>query len=284
MDKFEKIRIEIQLLKKLPTLSYTAEKILNITAKESTHLDELVKIIENDTPIISKVLGVANIMYFGYSGSITNIKDAVLKIGFNNLKNIALSISIFTLFKTTKQRERTYRKLYRHSIATGVICNFISEKVIHEVYEDSFTAGILHDLGLFALHYLYYDAFIKIEDLVLQGKTLTEAENEVIETDHSIIGKWLADWWGLPEEIADVILFHHENPGILDLDNKYKKIVAIVHLSNYIAETLGYGVFDRKAESKFYEAGVYSILPLPEVQDLINQIKSELSFEELVLL
>lgn len=282
MNQVDKIRIEIQTLKKLPTLSHSAEKIIRLTSNDLTHLDELIKIIEMDTPILSKVLSLANILCLGYGGPITNLKDALFKIGFNNLRNVALSISIFSLFKVSGQRERTYKKLFRHSIATGVVSKYVSEEFLDIQDESVFTAGILHDLGLFALHYLYYEAFLKIEKIVLSGKTITEAENEIIDLDHSIIGKWLAEWWGLPEEIGEVILYHHENPG--KLDNKYRKIIALIHLSNYVAEKLGYGVFDRGYESAFYETGVYSLLTLPEIGDLINHIKSEIPLEEISIL
>ncbi len=280
--QIDKIRIEIQRLKKLPTLSHSANKILHLTDRENTHLDELINIIEKDPPILSKVLSIANIICLGYSRPITNIRDALLKIGFNNLKNVALSVSIFSLFKPLGEKELTYRKLFRHSIATGVISKYISSEILdnyEEINETVFTAGLLHDLGLFALHYLYYEAYIKIENLVLSGKHILEAENEVIDLDHSIIGKWLSEWWGLPEDIGEVILYHHEDPG--KLDNKNRKNIAIIHLANYVAEKSGYAVYNGANESVFYELGVYSILTLPEIEELINTIKSELTLERI---
>jgi len=279
MTKREKIRIEIQTLKKLPTLSHSAMKILNLTEDESTHLDELLKIIENDPPMLSKVLGVANILYLGYGYKITTVKDALFKIGFNTLRNITFGISIFSLFKSSRQKEITYRKLFKHSIATGVISKFISENIFDYNDDTAFTCGMLHDIGLFALHYLKYEAYVKIENLVLQGKTIAEAENEVIDLDHSIIGKWLSEWWGLPEEIGEVILYHHENPATLD--NKYLKNIALVHLSGFIAERIGFGIFDGFQESIFYEYGIYSIFTLPEINELINYIKNNLPFDEI---
>ncbi|MCX7988929.1 MAG: HDOD domain-containing protein [Thermodesulfovibrio sp.] len=282
MNQVEKIRIQIQTLKKLPTLSHSAERILRLTNSELTHLDELINIIENDPPILSKVLSLANIICLGYSGPITNLKDALFKIGFNNLKNVALSISIFSLFKVSGQREKTYKRLFKHSVATGIISKYIAEEFLDIRDESSFTAGILHDLGLFALHHLYYEAFLKIENLVITGKNITEAENEVIDLDHSIIGKWLAEWWGLPEEIGEVILYHHEDPG--KLDNKYRRNIALIHLANYVAEKIGYGIYDGGRESVFYESGVYSLLTLPEVGELVNHIKSEIPLEEINIL
>lgn len=279
MNQVEKIRIQIQTLKKLPTLSHSAEKILRLTSSEFTHLDELINIIENDPPILSKILSLANIICLGYSDPITNVKDALFKIGFNNLKNVALSISIFTLFKVSGQKEKTYKKLFKHSIATGIISKYISEEFLDINDESSFTAGILHDLGLFALHYLYYEAFIKIERVVLSGKNITEAENQVIDLDHSIIGKWLSEWWGLPEEIGEIILYHHDDPA--KLDNKYRRDIALIHLANYIAEKIGYSIYSGIKESVFYESGVYSLLTLPEIGDLINHLKSELPLEEI---
>lgn len=282
MKQTEKIRIDIQNLKKLPTLSYSAQRILNLTSRELTHLDELIMIIENDPPILSKILGVANIISYGISSPINSIKDALLKIGFNTLKNIALGISIFSLFKFDGQKEKVYKRLFKHSIATGLISKHIAENFLDTKEELYFTTGILHDIGLFAIYYLYYDVFIKIENSVLQGKKLIEVENDLIDLDHTIIGKWLSEWWGLPESVGDVILYHHDDP--IKLDNKHKQYISLVHLSDFIADSIGYGVFNRSQEFTFYETGVYSIFDLPEISELINQIKDELILEGLDIL
>lgn len=55
---------------------------------------------------MSKVLGVANIVYLGVYKPITTIKDALLKIGFKTLRNIALGIAIFSLFKSSPEKEK----------------------------------------------------------------------------------------------------------------------------------------------------------------------------------
>ncbi len=264
------IRIDIQKLKKLPTLSYTAEKILNLTSKELTHLDELVSIIERDPPIMSKVLGVANIVYLGLYKPITTIKDALLKIGFKTLKNIALSISIFSLFKSSPEKEKSYTGLFKHSIATGTVCQIISEKFLKEASEEYFTAGVLHDIGFFALHYAFYEKLQEIEEAFREGSSLKEAEEKIIGTNHSEIGKWIAEMWGLPEMVVEVILYHHDFPK---KSLKYAKTVALVQLSNFIAEKLGFYPLQVKKESEFYKDKVYQILNLPEPEDLILELK-----------
>lgn len=264
------IRIDIQKLKKLPTLSYTAEKIINLTSKELTHLDELVNIIEKDPPIMSKVLGIANIVYLGLYKPITTVKDALLKIGFKTLKNIALSVSIFSLFKSSEEKEKSYITLFKHSIATGTICQIISEKFLKEPSDENFTVGVLHDIGLFALHYAFYESFKKIEEALLEEHSLKKAEEKILGTTHSEIGKWLADMWGLPEIVCDGILYHNDLP---QKSIKYSKTVALVHLSNFIAHQLGYHPFEVKIEPPFYKERVYKILNLPDVDKLILELK-----------
>ncbi|PMP71808.1 MAG: hypothetical protein C0186_02935 [Thermodesulfovibrio aggregans] len=270
MNSKTDIRINIQKLKKLPTLSWTAERILNLTSKELTHLDELVNIIERDPPIMSKVLGVANIVYFGIYKPITTVKDALLKIGFKALKNIALSISIFSLFKSSQEKEKSYMRLFKHSIATGTVCQIISEKFLNEPSEDNFATGVLHDIGLFALNYAFYEQFQKIEQALSRENSLTQAEKKILGTTHSEIGKWLAEIWGLPEIFCDVILYHHEPP---QKSVKYAKNVALVQLSNSIAEKLGYYPVEVKIESEFYREKVYKLLDVPEPEELVNELK-----------
>lgn len=275
------IRIDIQMLKKLPTLSHTAERILSLTAKELTHLDELIDIIEKDTPIMSKVLSMANIIYYGTHAPVTNIKDALLKIGFNSLKNIALGISIFSLFKATGEKERSYKRLFNHSFATGVISQIICEDFLNRFSDEKFTAGMLHDIGLFALHYLYFDLFENLERAVLKGIPFSQAEKEVIGIEHGEIGRWLSEWWGLPEIIGEVILYHHDLP---EKSSNYADTIAIIQLSDYIATKLGYGIFEKTIEIDIYKDSIYKLLSLPELDELILQIKDKFSIEEFKIL
>lgn len=274
----DKIRIDTQSLNRLPTLSQSAEKVIALTNKDTTHLEELREIIENDPPIMSKVLGVANILYLGYSSPVTNVMDAILKLGFKTLRNIAVGISIFSLFKADKTKEKSYKKLFRHSIATGYISGIISRRYL-ELEEDAyFISGTLHDLGFFALHYLHFDAFSQIGELVLKGNSINEAESKVIDVDHNIIGKWLSDWWKLPDYIGDVILYHHSDP--LKFDSKYKNLVAMTHLADHIAISLGFSIFNGD-EAEIYEKSLHTLFSLPPLHEIIQQIEYEFPYDEL---
>ena len=275
------LRIDIQMLKKLPTLSHTAERILSLTSKELTHLDEIIAIIEKDTPIMSKVLSMSNILYFGSCTPITNVKDALLKIGFNSLKNIALGISIFSLFKASGEKERSYKRLFNHSFATGVISQIICEDYLNVSSDEKFTAGLLHDIGFFALHYLYFELFQRLERAVLKGAPLLEAEREIVGIEHSEIGRWLSEWWGLPEVIGEVILYHHDLP---EKSSNYAETVALIQLSNYIAEKFGYRIFECEYETSLYKDSIYKLLSLPDLEELIPQIKEKFSIEEFKVL
>lgn len=272
-EKTSKIKLNIQMLKKLPTLSHTAEKIINLVAKESTHLDELVNILENDPPILSKVIGTANIVYFGFYQPVISLKDAILKIGFKTLKNIALSIALFSIFNPSGQKEISYRRLYRHSIAVGAICQIIHEKFLKSSTYNSFTTGVLHDIGLFVLHHAFYDLFRNIENELSKGVSLQEAEKKITGISHTEIGKWLAEAWGLPELIGDVIFHHHEQPEKL---KNNKEIIALVQLSDFIAKKLGYSTFNIEKEPELYKE-VYEILPVPPVDYLISEMKETIS-------
>uniref|UniRef100_A0A7C4EK51 HDOD domain-containing protein n=1 Tax=Thermodesulfovibrio aggregans TaxID=86166 RepID=A0A7C4EK51_9BACT len=267
-----KIKVDIQMLKKLPTLSFSAEKIINLMAKESSHLEEFVDIIEKDPPIMSKVLGIGNIVYFGFYQPVTSIKDAILKIGFKLLKDIVLSVALFSLFKPMGEREKSYERLYRHSIATGAISQIISEKFLKDSTDNKFIAGILHDIGLFVLHYIYYDLFKQIEKEISEGASVLQAEKKIIGATHPEIGRWFAEIWGLPDFICEVIFYHHNIPE----KTPYPEDVAVVQLSNFIAERLGYMPFEVESQSELHE-GIFKILPVQDMDYLISELKEAIS-------
>ena len=228
----ESLRILTQRISKLPTLPHVANRIIELVGTKDACMDGLVETIEKDPAISAKVISFSNTAFFRVGGTITNIPDAVMKIGFDNVKGIALGISLLTVFRTDRSGcKAEYNQIFRHSLAVGVIANEIEGCLGFESREDVFTTGLLHDIGLLVMHSFFPEMSEGVSQMVKKRKKYLEAEIEVCGFMHGDVGAWLADQWHLPDSITEAIYCHHD----LSRVRLHPRTVAVVHIADNIA-------------------------------------------------
>ncbi len=227
----DSLRLFVQNITKIPTLPLIAHEILGMVEDDLMSVEKLERIVNKDPAISAKIVGFSNAAFFGYKTHHATVANAIQKMGFTNVKNIALGISLMTIFNN-KQHEYDYNygRIYRHSIATGFVAKFLAEHLRLKEEDDLFLSGILHDFGLLLLTRYFPDLSRKVEETARDCKDLLEAETRVLGFTHGEIGAWLADTWNLQETLREVIL-HHHTPS---LAGKHKQRVAIIHLADYI--------------------------------------------------
>lgn len=265
MDTKEKsLRVVVQKIPKLPTLPSVAEKILGMVDDDCSSVDSIVHTIEQDPAIVAKVLSFANAAFYGGGSPVLSVNDAVMKIGFKNIRSIALGISLMTIFADNKERYASaYRRIFCHSFAVGAIANRIAERVGNGILHEAFIAGLLHDIGQLVINKYFNDDYVRIMDEYQKGSFLVDAERSVLGITHADIGLWLADKWNLPLVIQDAIYYHHSPQEA----RRNQKAVAVVHLANVVAERRSLGPIESASPANPLEYSALEVLGLAE-QDL----------------
>ncbi|HXW69359.1 MAG TPA: HDOD domain-containing protein [Dissulfurispiraceae bacterium] len=221
----------MQKITRLPTIPVVAHEILSMPDNDLVSLDTLENIVSKDPAISAKIIGLSNAAFFGYHMPHANVAGAIQKIGFTNVKNIALGISLMTIFgKKPLKTDCDYDRIYRHSIATGFVTLRLGGNLNIRPGDDLFLSGMLHDIGLLLLNSYFPDLYTKSAKAAQECKNLLEAESLVLGFTHADIGAWIGDTWGLSETINEVIM-HHHTPSHA---RKYKRTVALVHLADHI--------------------------------------------------
>ncbi|MCC6346670.1 MAG: HDOD domain-containing protein [Nitrospirales bacterium] len=217
---------------KLPTIPATAHQIMNLADDESASLGKLESIIQQDPAIAARIVSFSNSALFGHTSSCTTVVCAIQRIGVNNVRNIALGISLMTLFDDGGQEHASgYQKLYHHSLVVGMLSKHIAEGSGLKRTEEYFLSGMLHDLGFLLLNRYFPGMYRKATDESAGGECLLETEKAIIGSTHAEVGAWLADKWNLPEAIWEAIL-HHHTPSCAKM---HAKLSAVVHLADYFA-------------------------------------------------
>ncbi len=227
----DSLRLFVQKITKLPTIPMVAHEILNITGNDLVTVDKLEKIVSKDPAISAKIVGLANTAFFGYQMPHASVESAIQKIGFTNVRNIALGISLMTIFGSDQLKLASdYGRIYKHSITTGLVALRLAGNLKIRHSDDLFLNGMLHDLGLLLLNSSFPELYTKTSEAARDCKNLLEAETLVLGFTHADIGAWISDTWNLSDTLHEVIM-HHHTPS---LARKYKGTVALIHLADHI--------------------------------------------------
>ncbi len=225
-------RLHVEKITKIPTLPAIAHEILAIIDDDLVSVNNLLKIIENDPAISSKILSVANSAFFGFRAPVKTLDNAILRIGFDDVKNIAVGISIMTVLDDGKhQNALDYQRIFNHSVTVGLTAKLMSRRFNLALPEEILICGLLHDIGLLILSRYFPEKYLEVLNACEREKTLPDAERKVFDFTHADIGSWLAEKWNLPDTVLDTVLYHH-TPS---LAKKNLKHVAVIHIADYIA-------------------------------------------------
>ncbi|MFC1592197.1 HDOD domain-containing protein [Thermodesulfobacteriota bacterium] len=218
MDQPEKHALEkpnltrvVDKIDDLSTLPQVLRKILDITADPNAGAADLQDILKSDPALTGKLLKVANSSYYGLREKVTNVKNAVVFLGFKTVKNMAVAASVCDMFKSDEKISGYSRvELWKHSVAVAVCAKSIAQRAGLKIGEELFTAGIMHDIGIIiADQYLHEHLCAVLESPERQETPFCELEKKLLGFDHAALGEKVAQQWKIPEDISRIIGFHH---------------------------------------------------------------------------
>lgn len=280
MDITERLLNSVDKLPTLPTIYYAITEAME---DPRTSTEKLAGIIASDQVSAIKVLKVANSPFFGFRGRISTISEAVFYLGFNEIRNIIFSLTVIKYFSATaKVNNFPLADFWIHSISTGVASRIIGSATRESGIENYFLAGILHDIGKLVLVQYATDEYNKALELAMANNiSIRAAEQEVLRTDHTVIGNMLASKWKLPLVFQDAILYHHAP----DAEDRNKKLVSAVHLANIMVKLLEFG----KAGDDYIakpQPGIWDELKLPEAffTKILDQLDNDIRYTTKVIL
>lgn len=203
-----KLEIMVGYIKNMLAFPFTIAKVLEITQSSESGAAELAKAIQADPVITTTILKVANSVFFSRGQKpVTTIRDAIVRIGFEETKNITMSISVMKLF-STNQRNHGFNRVdfWYHSLACAVLTERIAKNAGYQNPNEAFIAGLLHDFGIILLDEFFGEIFEKVlEETTKNGTCFIEEENNVLGVNHNDIIEKLFTKWRLSENIICAI-------------------------------------------------------------------------------
>lgn len=237
MEK-SKLKELIAKIEKLPTLPVVVARINAMVQNPKTSAREVGQAIATDPSLSARVLRLVNSAFFGFPSQISSVSHATTILGFNAIQNLALSATVFQLFRDGGEELFDRRAFWEHSLGVGVISRILAEKVRYPEKEEAFTAGLIHDVGKIVLDQFVHEEFRAVMNMVRANDMLLyEAESKILGLNHANVGYILSQKWNLPKKIQEPLSYHHA-PGL----SKYNpQLTGIVHLADILCRALKYG-------------------------------------------
>jgi len=198
----------------MPRFSATGTKVMEVCNRPATSSHDLNRVISLDPVLTGKVLKLVNSAYYSLGQEVTSLTHALILLGINTVKNLALGTAILeSIGGKNSFRCLSMDDFWLHSLGVGVISrSFARLTGIPSTEEEGyFVAGLLHDLGKIPLNYCDPEMYNRVlEAVTLEQTTLYEAEKTYLGLDHCTVGGWIADKWRLHRVFSDVLHFHHD--------------------------------------------------------------------------
>jgi len=240
----EKDQIEryVQKVNDLPTIPTILFKIWRLCESPDSTPSDLEKVISLDQALTSKIIRVANSPFYGRASRVSNVRNAIVNIGFEAVKTIAIAASVTTIFKKRRRIGRYFslKDFWKHSIGVGVAAKAFAEKVEGINEENCFCAGILHDIGKFVENLVFPEGFAKVLSLsTRKDRLISEAEIEVFGVNHAFFGELFAEHWNFSGDLRRVIADHHK--GLSEIDELYVIETGVIKVADAVIRGMQFG-------------------------------------------
>jgi putative nucleotidyltransferase with HDIG domain len=278
----------IREISHIATLPEITLKIVELVEDPKSTAQDLHRVIANDPALCSRILKVVNSSFYGLPGQIGSINRAIVMLGLNAVKNIAIAASLAKLFRGGDLTPNFSAKmLWTHSVVTAATAKMLSDKLGFAVSDEAFLAGLIHDIGIMVE--MQYDRNRLIEVMQKVGadpqgipcESMLEAEEAVFGANHQHFGAGLCAKWKFPASLGTVTGFHHRP---LELPPDSRTLPSIVYVADRLAAEVA-GGFRLDLPETAIRPEIMDVLRLgsDKVQELRDQLPEHLKSVESML-
>jgi diguanylate cyclase (GGDEF)-like protein len=214
-----------------------AIKILQAMQRETPNIAEIAQAISADAPLSAKVLKAVNSPFYGLSNKITSVHQAMVFLGLNAVKNLALSFSLLSGFAPKRKDAFDYVQFSKDAIVGAVAARTLTETVNRQQGENAFFLGLLQDIGMLILAESMPEKYADVLGEAARGAGhLHEIESSLLGMNHMEVGQYVTDAWGLPASFSVPVGYHHCPEQIAHPFDDIEQMTRLLHLSSLYVE------------------------------------------------
>jgi putative nucleotidyltransferase with HDIG domain len=196
----------------LPTLPQIFTVLMGMIEADRSSASDLARIIASDQSLTARVLRFANSPLFRGRERIENVDKAVVRLGFDEIKSIALTAMVYEgLFRQSPGAYFNRAQFWKHSVLVAYAAADLAAQLrLHAFTPVAFVAGLLHDIGIVVLDQFFPEVFSRLIRLIDgRRELLEEAEKVGAYPPHALLGAYLLHRWLLPQTVWQAVCGHH---------------------------------------------------------------------------
>ncbi len=267
-EKRQEFRTALRKTNNLPTLPGIISKLTKMADDPDTTTEQMGKVISRDHILAAKLLKLVNSAFYGFPQRISSLSSAIILLGFNVVKSLIISASIFEVMEDQDV------ELWEHSLGCAVVCSVIAKRLGVNDPEEVSTAALIHDIGKVAIKMELPKEYALICRLVQErGLSMRQAEKEVLGLDHAEAGAWLTKSWNLPAKLIEPIRCHHDPRKAKDEQLNS----SIIHFSDIVIRGIGYGhAGDVKVPMLCKRAWSFLDFTVQDIDEILDEVEEKL--------
>ncbi|MBI4616696.1 MAG: HDOD domain-containing protein [Planctomycetes bacterium] len=241
---------------KLPSLPHVVFEVMKLILEDAP-MPHIARKIEGDPELASRVVGLANLAIVRTSGNkITHLDQALTILGVRKINALTIGASLLKILPIKGGTPAfRFEKYWAHAAAVAEVARGLAQRINVNLDGEELAGGLVHDIGRTILG--RYDKEFKraIELVAKEKKPLVAAEREVFGADHCEVGVHLARKWNLPENLVDVVEYHHE-----PAQARNPVLVALVRVADFYANSRSVGLDATLKDRDVREDPAWSVL------------------------
>jgi HD-like signal output (HDOD) protein/CheY-like chemotaxis protein len=247
----------------MPSLPSLYLELVQLIQQPSTSTTDIGELVGKDIGMAAKVLQLVNSAFFGLRRTVASPVEATNLLGVETIRSLVLSVQAFSQLEVVESEHFSPTHLWKHSMATAALAKRIaaSQEVTRMQVEESFMAGMLHDIGrLVLMCNLPQQYGAVMERARREGRRLEEVEQEMLGATHAEIGAYLLGLWGISDPIIEAVAYHH-HPRTST--NRGFSALTAVHVANVLVHAHAHRPVDGQLEAAYLnEIGMHDRIGL----------------------
>ena len=269
MSMFHDFESITKSMGELPPSPIVATKLLELLRKPDLKVKELANAVSLDPVIAARLLRIANSVFYQQMKQVGTVDRAIIVVGENVLKNLALEYSLRSTSKTYGILER---KLWENSVGCAVACRMLTDRLIDFDKDEAYLAGLQHHIGKVVMINRDKQLYQQVLQIVTEGKgELIDVERGLFAYSHEIVGAALLDHWNYPKTIVEATLHHRDYEDTCKDNKEVFTLCAVISIASDFCRHFGIGYNEEMKTDLSLCRGVLALEANPMVIDELQE-------------
>lgn len=235
ISNFDRVILQVRKCPNIASLRSINEALTKLTARSQSPVYEIADVVRRDLSLTARLLRLVNSVFGGLTVKISSIEEAIFFLGLRQIRQMTMTTRVIDEVEDSLEcgEDLKWEQIWRQSIGAGILTREILSMNAGSVDDDIYyVCGLLHDIGKLVMVNVFPEELE--ESRSFRERTpcdLARKEKETFGWNHAEIGSLYLEVNGLPREIVEAVMFHHEPKNAY----RFRTYAAGIQVADYIS-------------------------------------------------